>query len=126
ETEVVFLQPTTHVGEQHHAAESRALEQVAIDELAPVGALALRTFGVAVAGQIDQGHASLVVALGLEPTDLARATRSGAGANQGAPFEQAIEQAALADVGPARKGDLDQRRRRELIRRRGPSGELGV
>ena len=99
---------TLAVNEHDGERQGLAVFEIGFNEFWPFGGNLLREFGVSVAGQIDKHQLRMRLAgLGIDPdkVDGARASRSGADVRH-LLAEQGIDQAGLADVRPAQKGEL--------------------
>ena len=121
---VDVLQAMAAVDQHIDAREAGASQQEFVDQRGPGRDLRLGRGGVAVAGHVDQPQAVLVRPF--EEDQFLGAARRVRGARQRVAAGQRVDQAGLADIGAAGKGDLQPRHRRQrLDRGRGPD-ELPV
>ena len=100
---VDLLQAVPGIDEQEDARQVGAAAQVVVDEPGPRLDLGLRHRRIAVAGHVDQREAAADV----EEVELLRAPGRVGGPRQRLATGERVDEARLADVRAAGKGDLD-------------------
>jgi len=106
---VTLLRGNVGVDQNDAQAQRGALVEIRLDEFGPLLGNLARNLGVAVAGKIGENQlgARFSGPANLEEVDAAGAAGSGTGARH-LVSDQRIDDARLADVGPAEKSDLRQ------------------
>ena len=104
--EIVRRRLPPNVEQPDHAAQRRTGPEVALQPGSPAAAFRLAGAGVPVAGKIDE------IEPAVERVDVEQPGLAGCGryVRQAAAPDQRVEEARLADVGAADKGDLGMRR----------------
>lgn len=108
--EIAFQRAMPAVDNRDGGAQGARLLKITFDQTAPILALGLRDFGIAITGQIDKIKRATEFA-GLRETveiELARFAGRAAGTRKILAPNQAIDEARFSHIRPAAKSDLRQ------------------